>query len=789
MKGFITLIFFISSTLNYVNAGTIKGILYEEDGKTPISFATIAIKGTSIGTNSDLDGFFTIDNLKPGNYTIMVTYIGYQDFELSDLVLTENTVKELEIILKAETEELPEITIAASQKGMNPTVTSSLHTLSATAIQQGIGSANDVMQTIQAFPGMATPVGFSNEIMIRGGASIENSYFLEGIEIPLINHFSSQGSSNGIRSILNNAVLKSANIYTSAFPLSLGNTLSGVFDFSMHNGNAEKLKTNVLISTTDASVAINGPFNKYATYNIVFRQSYLKPTLKFLDRPLLATYNDWQYKVHWNLGGNNSLSFIGIGNTDKKEKNSQVSPTTLNTYLLDALADGQHWHMTNAFKFQNFRKKSHTTIIISSSDIFFNLAKNKNKQTVLPFDPISDYTSRDHSNQFMFKNTTEWQKIQLLIGGNFKNHQFHTNSSIVYGNVENNYKTSIQFKEWTAFSEINHQLSDQFNWKIGLKIMGNDYANHLKNPLKQLAPSLSLNYQFNKYFSANAHAGIYHQLPAKITLSHRNLNGKLSNQDRADYFSARHFNFGLSWSDDHTKRTITLEAFHKKYTNYPFSINDQVVLANKGDGFRTTGEEAILLKGVGRAYGVAFNIQQDLFKSIYGNLNYSLSKSEFLNEQSNQYTASAMDARHILNLTIGAQLKNDWHFGIKGRFQTGLPYTPFDLSASSKIESWNPITLGIKDYAQLNQLRLANNFGIDLRIDKTFSKKNCEIKVYADLMDVFHSKVNGPAFFNIPRNNEGFPIVDSTIPTQYKSSLIDNELAAFIPTIGLSFNF
>lgn len=777
-------------SLSGINAATIEGIIYEEDGKTPVSFASIAIKGTTKGVNSDLAGYFKLDNLNAGNYQLVVSFLGYQDVEITNLKLAINSEEKITVLLKSAPEKLPIVEIKGKKGGSsNKSGAASIHTLDAKAIRNSTGSANDVMQTIQVLPGMVSPVGFTNEIMIRGGASIENSYYLEGIEIPLINHFSSQGSSNGIRSILNNAVLKSASIHTSAFPIATSNTLSGVFDFAMINGNAEKLQTEILLSTTDATVALNGPLNKYATYSVVFRQAYLKPTLKLLDRPLLATYNDWQYKIHWNLGEHNTLSFIGIGNTDKKEANNQVSQTPLNQYLFDKVLDGKHWHVTNGLKFQNFRKHSFTTITLATSNVFYNLFKNKEQLNNHPFKPVTDYQSQENNSQFSITNTTEWEQTKWIIGGNYRNNYFSSDAFFAFGERNQAAITAINYKEWSAFSELNQQVNEHLFWSIGLKIEGNDFAQKMKNPLRQLSPRVSVAYDFNENFSVNAHAGIYHQLPANITLAHRGNNGNLSNQENAAYFSARQLNVGVNWNNPQKKTTFQAELFHKKYTNYPFSIKDQVALANKGDGFRTQGNEAILPIGIGRAYGIEINLQQQLSKGFQGTFNYTLSKSEFFDEVKQQYLPSAMDARHILNFTLTKQLPNDWHIGVKGRFQSGMPYTSFDVAASTAIATWNPLAIGIKDYSLLNQQRLANNFGLDIRVDKVFSFKKNTLKVYADLMEVVRTKVSGADLLAIQKEEHGFPMVDATNPSQYAVALLKNELSSFIPTLGLEMSF
>jgi len=625
--------------------------------------------------------------------------------------------------------------------------------------------------------------------MVRGGASVENSYYVEGIELPLINHFSSQGTSNGIRSILNNTLLRKVKVHTSAFPITTGNTLSGVFDFSLKNGNTEKLKTNLLLSTSDASITLDGPLNDRTTFALVFRQSYLKPTLKILDRPLLATYNDWQYKLHWNMGANSTLSLIGVGNTDKRAINKEATDTPLNQYIVASIRDGKQWHLTNALKYQYFRGLNHTTVTFSVSDVFFKLVKEQEGDLINTSLPKIDYISRESHTQLSIKNVTNWDNFKWTVGGQLIDNRFESSSFFQWAAIEKESATDIDYKEWNAFSEISQQVNNRFNWSLGIRVEGNDFASSRNNLLDQLSPRLSIAYELGEQFSATMHTGLYYQLPANITLAYRTPDHFLANQAVADYFSARHLNLGLNWTSKKRNTLMTMEGFHKKYSKYPFSVKDKVVLANKGDGFTRIGEEAITSTGTGRTYGIEFNIQQNLFKGFYGHLNYTLAKSEFMDDETLFYVPSSMDARHIINMTLAKQLKNDWQIGIKGRMQSGLPYTPFDIDNYATITKWNPLISGIKDYTRSNTMRISNSFGLDLRIDKAFAFQNSQLKIYTDLIDILRSKVNGASFISVLKDKEGNPQINKENPNQYQTVELDNELSSFMPTLGIEMTF
>lgn len=785
MRNMIIVLLLLGSVVVHATTGTIAGIVYETNEQKPIPFASIALKNTTKGTSSNSNGTFRIEGISTGSYHLMVSFLGYEAQEIEDILVTEGEVTTIRVILKPVPNLLSEVIVKAKTTKDNEQELNFLHKLTPNDLQYMAGSANDVLQTVSAFSGIATPVSFSNELMVRGGASIENSFYVETVELPLINHFSTQGSANGIRSILHNSLLREVNVHTSAFPTNIGHTVSSVFDFSFKNGNTDSLRWQLLLSNTDGSITVDGPLSKQSTFAFAARRSYLKPTLKLLDRPLLATYNDWNAKIHWNVGTHNTLTLLSVGNIDLQDLNEKVSKTPLNQYLLEFIAAGTQQHATNALKFQNFKKNRQTTISIASSAVTYNFTKGDKDLPSRFFNNFSAYQSKELKQQLFVQNSIKWNKLQWRLGSRISNISFRANSFVEWGDFNNATESKINYQQWNTFSEFVFQQNKQIHWLIGVKIAGNNFAPHLKNPIPQLSPRASFSFKFNTHFSVKAHAGIYYQLPTNLTLSFRGQDGQLANKTNSDYFSARHLNLNFNWRHTAKKRSISLDFFHKNYQNYPFSIEDQIVLANKGNGFSRVGEEAIESIGTGRAYGMEWNIRQNLQDGFYSLMSYTLSKSEFFNTSSNRYLPAAADARHILNWTAGKHFSQNWHIGFKGRFQSGLPYTPFDLKKSASITTWNPLAGGVKDYAQTNSLRQKSSYGVDLRVDKTIQLKRSSLKLFMDLLDVIQSKVNGPPFLATIKDNQGFPVLaDQEKSGTYQIALLDNRLSSFLITFG-----
>jgi hypothetical protein len=170
---------------------------------------------------------------------------------------------------------------------------------------------------IQSFPGVSTTVSFRNDLIVRGGGPSENRFYLDGIEIPNLNHFSTQGSSGGSVGIINVDFIREVKYYSGAFPSNRGNAMSSVFEFSQLDGNKDKIKFKGSFGTSDLALTLNGPITENTTFIVSARLSYLKFLFSILELPFSPTYNDFQFKVKTRINEKNEISFIGIGAIDQ----------------------------------------------------------------------------------------------------------------------------------------------------------------------------------------------------------------------------------------------------------------------------------------------------------------------------------------------------------------------------------------------------------------------------------------------------------------------------------------
>jgi len=192
-------------------------------------------------------------------------------------------------------------------------------------IEKNPGGNRDISRVIQSFPGVGSTPAFRNDVIVRGGGPNENRFYLDEIEIPYLNHFSTQGASGGPVGIINVDFIREFEFYSGAFPASKGNAMSSVLSFRQIDGNDEKFRFRATVGASDLGLTADGPTGNNSTLIMSLRRSYLQFLFSALDLPFLPTYNDFQFKHKTRIEDKGELTVIGIGALDDFELNNIVN--------------------------------------------------------------------------------------------------------------------------------------------------------------------------------------------------------------------------------------------------------------------------------------------------------------------------------------------------------------------------------------------------------------------------------------------------------------------------------
>jgi hypothetical protein len=787
-------LFLLVSIFSFAQTGIIKGLVFDGVNNEPIPFANVVILGTTTGTTTDIDGKYELTGLQPGVYTIVVSYLGYQNATAAEIQVTNSKPAIYDITMEQAASDIEEIVVKASPFAKTEESPVSLRSISTTEIQRNPGGNRDISRVVQTLPGVTSTASFRNDLIIRGGAPNENRFYLDDVEVPNINHFATQGASGGPVGLINVDFIREVNFYSGAFPSNRANTLSSVFNFVQKNGRDDRLGATFTLGTNDIALTLEGPLskNKKTTFLLSARQSYLQALFKVIGLPFLPTYNDAQIKVRHRFNEKHEIYFVGLGAIDQFKLNLDANETESQRFLLGNLPVSPQWNYTNGLVYKYYQENGYWTFVASRNMLDNRSYKYRDNIEVDSL-KILDYRSQEIENKLRIETTQRFGKYKLNAGVNYEYAKYNnrTFSRInLPGGQEQlvNFASDIAFHKYGIFAQISRKLlTDRLILSLGARMDGNSFSKEMANPLEQFSPRFSAAYALNERISLNFNTGMYYQLPPYTTLGFRDENGTLVNRDLGvKYIRASHIVAGVEFNTS-TNTRITVEGYYKHYNNYPFLLRDSIALANLGGAFGVIGNEASVSTAQGRTYGVEFLFQQRLFKGFYGILSYTLGWSQF-QDKNGKFIASSWDSRHTLNAVIGKQFKKNWEIGLKFRLQTGLPFTPYDAAVSSLRSVWDIQGRGVRNFDLLNTERTAIANQLDFRVDKKWFFKKWSFNLYLDIQNAYGNAVGTPELI-LDEDANGNAQVDPADPSRYLLKEIGTGTGTVIPTLGIIVQF
>lgn len=783
------LLFFFTLIGTVVNAqtGIIKGVVIESGGKKPVELATVVIEGTSNGAQSDENGKFVIDKLTPGTYNLKVTSIGFTSKTIFEVGVTNSKPAELEIELDNSTQNLNEVVVKANPFVRKEESPISIRSLGLDEIQRAPGANQDISRVVQTLPGVGFSTGFRNDIYIRGGSSAENRFFMDDIEIPNINHFATQGSSGGPVGMINVDFIRDVNFYSGAFPANRGNMLSSSMDIRLRDGRDDRFGCSVRLGSSEAYLTMESPLNKKKNATILasFRYSYLQLLFKALKLSFLPTYTDQQFKIKWKPTKQDELTVLWLSSADYFKLNLAANSTESQRYQLSILPEYNQWSYMVGAKYNRYFENNSYLQVVASRNMLINkyvkFQDNDRSKT-----QTTDYKSTESENKLRIEYTGRKNGLKYNVGVGYELARYYNKSrfAVPFGVVD--YETKFVVHKYSLFSQVSKSVfKERLALSLGVRFDGNSYNSSMANIVNQVSPRFSSSLSITKDFRWNTNVGYYHQLPQYTAMGFKDTSGSLVNKNTLTYSRNLHVVTGFDYATKWNGR-FSLEGFYKQYFNMPFSVRNQVSLANLGGGFGVLGNEAVTSTSEGRAYGMEFLYEQKLNKGFYGTFAYTLFWSEF-KDKNGKYAPSSWDSRHILTFSLGKKFKKGWELGGRLRSQGGFPYTPTDVATSSLIPVYNAQPEGVLDWNQLNQSRLKFFYAFDLRVTKKWAFKKWGLELYLDLQNLTLSKVDQQPTFVLDYDMNGNPQIDPSDPTRYKTKLLTDtkKLGTLLPAIGI----
>jgi len=789
----LLLLIVIFNLTGQVNSGVIRGKVYNSKTNEGVPFATVQIWGTTIGAVTDFDGNFLFTGIKPGYVELRASSVGFKPFISSAILVTNSNQVNLDIPLEELAINLGEVVIKASPFIKKIETPVSARIIGIDEIEKNPGGNRDISKVIQSFPGVASTPAFRNDVIVRGGGPNENRFYVDNVEIPYLNHFSTQGASGGPVGIINVDFVQSVDFISGAFPASRGNALSSILNFTFLDGNKDKMKYRATIGASDLGLTADGPAGSNGTLLLSVRRSYLQFLFSALGLPFLPNYTDFQFKYRVRLDDKNELTILGLGAKDDFKLNLGANETEYQRYILDYIPVQKQYSYTTGVVYKHFRTGGYDTWVLSRN--YLNNSQYKYAGNIeADTNKILDYLSGEGEIKSRFERIIIGDNgLRINFGAGYEYaHYRNSTFRLIYtgvGENEINYETNLKLGKFSIFGQVSKSfINEKLSLSLGARTDFNTFSKSMSNPINQISPRFSASYAAGEKVYLNFNVGRYFQLPPYTALGYLSNTGIYVNKENnLKYIQSDHLVAGIEVVPSENIQ-FTLEGFYKKYSKYPFSVKDQVPLSSKSAGYGIFGDEELLSVSDGKAYGIEMLGRLKEFKKTNLVFSYTFVRSEF-KDLNSVWIPSSWDNRHLFNVTATKKFIRNWDFGFKWRLVGGAPYTPYDIDKSALKAAWDLQGQGYIDYSRFNSARLKAFHQLDIRIDKQYFFKGWSLMLYADVQNVYNHKADQPSILVRESDSYGKPLTDPEDPLKYSLKYLDSESGTVLPTIGVIIEF
>ncbi|NDB30019.1 TonB-dependent receptor, partial [archaeon] len=499
--------------------GNLVGEVLDKNTQKPLLGANIQIVNTNYTTLSDSLGKFSFKGIPTGQYHIVINYVGSIPYHLYNVIVGSGNINYITAELLPLETTLKEVVVGNVKKSVRAATLEtplSIQKLTSEEIKSSPGSNFDISKVVQTLPGVTgsatTGAGFRNDIIVRGGAPNENVFYLDGIEIPVINHFSTQGSAGGPQGILNVSFIDEVKLSSSAFDAKYDNALSSVFEFKQKKGNSEKIQGNFRLGATEVASTLEGPLSKSSktTFLLSARRSYLQFLFNVLDLPIRPNYWDFQYKVSHQIDNKTTLTFLGIGAIDKFYYVAPKNSTPEKRFALNVAPSINQWSYTVGASLKKLINKGYWNMSISRSHL--NNVNEKYEDNLNPIkgEKTFDYTSNDISNNIRFDITKSFLGLKWTTGANLQFIEYdnatyqllpkpYIDSALYpfYLPAPNYYQyaTNLNYRKYGAFFQIGKRaFNNRLGISAGIRTDGNGFNTAGRAFYNRLSPRIGLSF-------------------------------------------------------------------------------------------------------------------------------------------------------------------------------------------------------------------------------------------------------------------------------------------------------
>lgn len=746
IKNRISLLLLLLSVLNAEPTGFVKGKIIDINSQLPLVGANIVIKSTSLGTISDEDGYFSIEDIPNGNYSISASYIGYKTVYLSDIWVRPNAYDFLNVKLEQSVIQIDDINV--EENFFKKSLVNEFQSVSFNRddMRRSPGSGQEITRIINTLPSVASVGENRQDMMVRGGGPTENGFLIDNIYIPSISHFQqADGRSNGPVGIINTDMVENLDFYSNGFSSKYGNKLSSFGDITYRSGNREKSEGYGLLGMGGLGFLIEGPVSNKVSYITSFRMSYLDIIADAINASGgMPSYNDFQTKIDYKPNIYNTFSILVIagGSLYDRDKKGALD---VGESEYGELKNNQLTIGINYKRIWNEKAYSNTSLSISNKYSKVNFSnintdtlvfKNIEEADIFNFRQINHIKIASQTNlEFGFDAQWTTQYYDYLRKLN--------DSNILLDEIKFDQKVSIS--NYSAFLTVKKNLGRKLISSIGLRTDLNDYEN-----TTLISPRINLDYEIvNSRTNLIFNIGDYYQNPPAIYVANKT-------SDRLKSARARQYSVCLEHMITASTK-FSVSAYQKDYNNSPILPNSN--LHNDPtflfDELRMYN--GIVSEGSASSKGLEVLIQKKRVENFYGLIGGSIFNSTFIDFEGIERNRNH-NYRYIFNIVGGYRPKSDWELSIRWSYFGGRPYTPINLEASiSNNEQYS-------DVKNFNENKTPDYHSLFVRYERRYNLKKSNLILFFEIWNTYNRENIETFFFSRERESIEKILYFSTIP-------------------------
>ena len=706
---FITLLTLLTSLslLARAQTQTIRGQITDSQSEMPLLGATVLLLNSDpqVGTVSDPDGRFQLENVPVGRQAIQVQFIGYESVTLPNVLVTAGKETVLNIAMTESFSELEEVVITPEvekDKPNNDMATISARTFSLEEVTRFSGGRNDVARLASNFAGVSTTNDSRNDIVIRGNSPTGVLWRIEGIPVPNPNHFSTLGTTGGPVSALNTNLIEDSDFLTSAFPAEYGNANAGVFDVGFRSGNTENYEFTLQTAFTGFEAMAEGPLNRKnnGSFVVSYRYSVLGLVNDLISIGTNATpnYQDLSFKLDLGNTKLGKFEFFGIGGT------SDIAFLAEETEEADLFANpDEDFYADSRIGVGGLKHtlplggSAYVQTVVAASVQQSQFEQDNYLGDASPFRALEgeDTETRYSINSYLNKKFS--RRLTLRTG--FQVEVFNVNSDVrdrdnrpdLDGDGLPDWVRVRDFSGtlplYQAYVQSQYRLSESLTLNTGL------HGQYLSfNDSYSAEPRLAINWDATPRSTFNLGYGLHSQMiPLPILLFeeetapgsgiYEQTNDNLGFTRSHHLVAGYDLKLGTNWR-------IKTEAYYQSLFDVPVEETpSSFSLLNEGADFAFQDVGSLVNEGTGFNYGIELTLEKFFSNNYYMLLTTSVYDSKYEGSDGVERN-TAFNQGYVFNILIGKEFPfgkngtNAFTFDTKLTTAGGRYYTPIDLAAT-----------------------------------------------------------------------------------------------------------